>query len=172
AFKDAKLFIYLMNRFSTPDEVFGPYSIHELKDNDNLIRKSEGYLPDANITFLDEIWKASPSIQNTLLTIINEKIFRNGNVERKVDLFGILAASNELPEKNQGLDALWDRFLIRTLVLGIESRDSFEKMITTTGDLMNPNIDHDLQISIQEINTWHPEIDKVNVLKEVPASKR
>nr|MDO8116119.1 AAA family ATPase [Candidatus Sigynarchaeota archaeon] len=167
AFKDAKLFMYLMNRFSTPDEVFGPYSIHELKDNDRLLRKTEGYLPDANITFLDEIWKASPSIQNTLLTIINEKIFRNGIDERKVPLYGILAASNELPEKNQGLEALWDRFLVRSLILGIEDRVKFESMITSVSDVMNPVIDDGLLISLEDLNKWQGQISKVVIPREV-----
>ena len=40
---EIKFFDYLMNQFSTPEEVFGPVSISELK-NDNYVRKTEKFL--------------------------------------------------------------------------------------------------------------------------------
>ena len=169
AFKDARSFEYLMHRFSTPDEVFGPISISKLKNEDKLERMIENYLPGANIAFLDEIWKAGPSIQNTLLTIINEKIFRNGGQELPVDLFGLIAASNELPEEGQGLDALWDRFLIRTMVINIEDRKNFENMIVNTSNLYADDLSETIKISKEEYKKWQEIRDKIFVPQEILA---
>lgn len=129
AFKDSTCFEYLMSRFSTPDEIFGPVSISKLKDEDMYERCVDGYLPTADVIFLDEIWKAGPAIQNSLLTALNEKIFHNGKEDMQIPLKGIIAASNELPAEDEGLEALWDRFLIRYVVQPINDKGSFYKLI-------------------------------------------
>ena len=130
AFKGAKSFEYLMSRFSTPDEIFGPVSITKLKDEDTYERVVEGYLPTADIVFLDEIWKAGPAIQNSLLTALNERIFRNGNHDIHLPLKAIISASNELPAEGEGLEALWDRFLVRYIVEPISQRHIFLNLLT------------------------------------------
>lgn len=192
AFRDAQSFEYLMSRFSTPDEIFGPVSIQKLKTSDTYERAMEGYLPTADVVFLDEIWKAGPAIQNTLLTVINEKIFRNGNREMHLPLKLLVAASNELPAKGEGLEALWDRFVIRIESRPIKLEKNFRAMLLDShADFLGPtdftdstdfsgftgglghadfadNADFsDLKITSEEYAEWTERIDKIGVKIEV-----
>ena len=192
AFRDAQNFEYLMSRFSTPDEIFGPVSIQKLKTSDTYERAVEGYLPTADVVFLDEIWKAGPAIQNTLLTVINEKIFRNGNREMHLPLKLLVAASNELPAKGEGLEALWDRFVIRIESRPIKLEKNFRAMLLDShADFLGPtdftdstdfsgftgglghadfadNADFsDLKITAEEYAEWTERIDKIGVKIEV-----
>ena len=167
AFKDGTSFEYLMSKFSTPDEVFGPVSIKKLKEEDKYERLTERYLPGANIVFLDEIWKAGPAIQNALLTILNEKIYRNGGEDIKVDIRGIITASNELPPKNSSLAPIWDRFLLRLEIGNIRQFNNFLNMITDVNNVYEDNIPETLKLSITELDDWSQEIDNVKIPAEV-----
>lgn len=173
AFRDARSFEYLMSRFSTPDEIFGPVSIQKLKSSDTYERAVEGYLPTADVVFLDEIWKAGPAIQNTLLTVINEKIFRNGNREMRLPLKLLVAASNELPAKGEGLEALWDRFVIRIESRPIRQEKNFREMLLevkseaggqcaeTEGSARSN------AITAEEYAEWSENINKIGVKEDV-----
>ncbi|WP_169730403.1 AAA family ATPase [Salinispira pacifica] len=151
AFKDADFFEYLMGRFSTPDEIFGPVSIARLKHEDSYSRNIEGYLPGADIVFLDEIWKSSPPIQNTLLAALNERTFRNGDELIKIPMKCFIAASNEIKDDDESR-AFWDRFLIRLEITAIRDPEFFKDLIRTPSD---PEItEAPLAITPQEWSQW------------------
>ena len=166
AFRDARSFEYLMSRFSTPDEIFGPVSIQKLKTSDTYERAVDGYLPTADVVFLDEIWKAGPAIQNTLLTVINEKLFRNGNREMCLPLKLLVAASNELPAKGEGLEALWDRFVIRIESRPIKLEKNFRAMLLEVKS-EERRVKNSNAITSEEYEQWSKAIDKVGVKEEV-----
>lgn len=158
AFKNARSFEYLMSRFSTPDEIFGPVSIARLKESDKYERATEGFLPTADVVFLDEIWKAGPAIQNTLLTVMNEKLFRNGNKEIHLPLKLLVAASNELPAKGEGLEALWDRFMIRVMCGCIRNEDVFRNMLCQSANTATkPTQSAPSPITAKEYAQWQKE---------------
>lgn len=165
-FRDTTHFEYLMQNFSTPEDVFGPVSIQELK-KDNYVRKTDGYLPTADFAFLDEIWKSSPAILNTLLTIINERIYRNNGKDRKVPLKALIAASNETPPANQGLEALYDRFVMRIVVDPMRERANFEKLLDGGDISADIDVPEVLQFSHDEWEHFPSEIYKVIIAKEV-----
>jgi len=106
------VFNLLLTRFTTPEEVFGAYDISALEQG-RYERNTRGKLPTAEIGFLDEIFKANSAILNALLTMLNEREFDNGTQRIQCPLEMVVGASNELPEEGEGLEALYDRFVVR-----------------------------------------------------------
>lgn len=107
---DGEFFYNLMTRFTTPDEVFGPVSLPSLKIGE-LKRNTSAYLPTASIALLDEIFKSSSIILNSILDILNERTFKNNGKVRATPLLTLIGASNEMPAGD--LSALFDRFTFR-----------------------------------------------------------
>lgn len=108
---EGNTFEYLLTRFTEPNELFGPFDIRKLREGE-LVTNTEGMLPEANLIFLDELLNANSAILNSLLMVLNEKVFRRGRETRKLPVLMIVGASNHLPE-DESLQALFDRFLLR-----------------------------------------------------------
>lgn len=60
-------------------------------EEDKYVRQTEGYLPSATVAFIDEIFKANSAILNTLLTILNERLFDNGSARFEVPLICLVS---------------------------------------------------------------------------------
>jgi MoxR-like ATPase len=108
---DARSFDYLLTRFTEPGELFGPFDIRRLREGD-LVTNTEGMLPEADFIFLDELLNANSAILNSLLLVLNERVFRRGRETRRLPALLVVSASNHLPEE-EALKALFDRFLLR-----------------------------------------------------------
>ena len=108
---DARYFEYLLTRFTEPNELFGPVDIGAFRSG-TYRRKTETMLPESEIVFLDEIFKSNSAILNSLLTLLNERLYMNGQQRLDVPLISVFGASNEVPN-DENLMAIFDRFLLR-----------------------------------------------------------
>lgn len=145
----------LLTKFSTPEELFGPVSLKDL-EADRFSRVTTGTLVEAEVAYLDEVFKSSSAILNTLLTIMNERLFSNGGAPMPVPLVALFGSSNELPEGKE-LEALMDRFIIRFDV-GYLLRPSNLKTVLTAPD---PQLTHVLDM--KTLRAAQAEVLKVKV---------
>ena len=157
-------FHYLLTRFSTPEEVFGPLSLKAL-ERDEFSRRIDGYLPTAHIALLDEIFKANSSILNSLLTVLNERKYHNGKEIIEVPLFSVFGASNELPEEDESLEALYDRFLFRYRLDYIQHEENLEDLIFKNTEEFVPS----MKLNIQDIKETQKKARDLPVDPEVRA---
>ena len=118
---DGRVFDYLLTRFTEPNELFGPFDIRKLREGE-LVTNTEGMLPEAAVVFLDELLNANSAILNSLLMVLNERVFRRGRETRPLPLVMVVGASNHLPE-DEALGALFDRFLVRVPCVNVPQEE-------------------------------------------------
>jgi MoxR-like ATPase len=161
-FVEANYFERLLTRFTVPEEVFGPLSIKALEE-DRYTRLTSGYLPSSSVAFLDEIFKANSAILNSLLTILNERQFDNGNTRDRIPLISVIAASNELPEGEE-LSALYDRFMLRSHVLPV-SDENFQELLTMKNETFSPDLN--LRLRVEDLEEVQSLAQKVLINNDV-----
>jgi MoxR-like ATPase len=109
-----RYFEYLLGRFTEPSEIVGPIDLRRLRDG-VIETQTAGMLPEAEVAFLDEVFLGSTAILNTLLSLLNERMFRRGSTAIAVPLRVCVGAANRLPD-DETLAAFADRFLLRCFV--------------------------------------------------------
>jgi MoxR-like ATPase len=109
-----RYFEYLLSRFTEPNEIFGTVDLRQLREG-VVAYQTDGMLPDAEVAFLDEVFLGSSAILNTLLGVLNERVFRRGATLRACPIRVCIGASNALPT-DPALAAFADRFLARVHV--------------------------------------------------------
>lgn len=156
----AVYFHWLLTKFSTPEELFGPVSLRGL-EQDRYYRITDGKLPTAHVAFLDEIFKANSAILNALLTLVNERIYYNDVTPTPVPLNTLFGASNEAPQAKE-LDCLADRFLFRYRVDYIEDREAFRSMLEAPEEAASS-----VSMSLAELHQAQAEARRVTLGEKV-----
>ena len=150
-------FSWQLHQFSTPEELFGPYSL-ALLEEDKYVRITDGKLPDADVAFIDEIFKCSHGNLNAMLSILNERVFFNDGKAMPLDLNCVVGASNEVPEDGDHLEAFMDRFSLKYVVDPIVENENFSKMLTNT-EIFYPNT----LVTMEELKKVSQDISKVTL---------
>jgi MoxR-like ATPase len=148
----------LLTKFSTPEELFGAISLKAL-EQDRFARVVTGKLPEAEFAFVDEVFKANSAILNSLLSVVNERVFHNDGQPVTCPLVTMFGASNELPEGKE-LEALFDRFLLRFEV-GYLLRPGNLKLVLAAPDPVAATV-----MTMKELRAAQAEVAKVTVTDE------
>ena len=100
-------------------------AVASLRSVEPVIQTS-GKLPEADICFLDEIFKCNDGVLNSLLTAFNERKYTNEGRTYSIPIISFFAASNEIPNFNDPqekiLAALYDRLELKVVTANISDR--------------------------------------------------
>lgn len=177
-FKNSRFFGYLLSPTTDPSELFGPVAISKLL-KDEYTRDVQGYLPSANIAFLDELFRGSSAVLNSLLTVLNERTFNNGKELIHTPIQSVVAATNSFPQE-ESLQAFCDRFLFRPTVEALKKPASRRLLdLWALGLKKRPNVESELtyedlielQESLSEVKVTDEFLDKFSQVFDLLASR-
>ncbi len=131
----------------------------EIRTKDRL-----GRAANAHIMFADEIWKAEPRLLQTLLDLSKGDGVRHGGSMVKTPLLAFLAASNELPDPDGQLGAMWSRMTIR---LGVKPLDRRGKAQLVKARLNQAASKQSEKLSLEEIELLREARPHVRVPDEI-----
>lgn len=167
---DATLFETLLVKNSPAEQVVGPVSLKAL-ENDEFKRITTGKLPEANVAFIDEIFKSNATVLNNLLGIINERVFHNNGTPTPLPHFStVYGASNELPvEQREELGAFYDRLAVRVVVDPVATTDGIKSVLRgqverDKGQTVASNV---TQITWAEVEQAQGEVQAIDVPEKV-----
>lgn len=163
----ANYFEWLLSRTAVPEELFGPISLNAL-ENDSYRRVTSSKMPEAHITFLDEIFKCNTAVLNAVLPIINERTFYNDGQPTDVPLELCVGASNEFPAEKDELAAIWDRFTLRYELKYITQRQNFKAMLFSDSwrDIEGADVP---TITLPELRTAQKDVRRVQIKHLMPS---
>lgn len=156
---EGQVFDYLLTKFTEPNEIFGPFDIRKLREGE-LVTNTEGMLPEAAFVFLDELLNANSAILNSLLLVLNERIFRRGRETKQLATLMVVGASNRLPE-DDALGALFDRFLLRVRCDNVPSEELTNVLVAGWKLDVDREKDHSAisVADIQQLNGLLPHVE-------------
>jgi MoxR-like ATPase len=162
---DGEYFEWFVTKFSTPEELLGPHSLKAL-EQDHYRRNTDHKLPVAKIAFVDEVFKSSSALLNTLLPILNERIFFNNGDPIDLPLRAAFFASNEAPRAGDELGALWDRIAFRLHVKRIQNQGNRDTMLKAAAAR---KLSH--RVELEPVISWDELMSAADEVKDVAISQ-
>lgn len=163
---DGRVFDYLLTRFTEPNEIFGPFDIRKLREGE-LETNTSGMLPEADFVFLDELLNANSAILNSLLLVLNERVFRRGRETKSLPTLMVIGASNHLPE-DEALNALFDRFLVRVNCVNVPDENLMDVLtagwqLDSSSCAGNPDHRSTALVGTDDLRRLHQLVTEVNL---------
>ena len=127
--------------------------------------QTEGKIPEADIVFLDEIFKCNDGVLNALLTALNERKYTNEGRTYPIPTISFFAASNEIPNFNDPeekiLAALYDRLELKVVTENISEKS--HRLAILKDKLGGSFGAVHATISLEELRTMQQEVAAIQV---------
>ncbi len=153
---DARYFYYAMHEYVEPDEVLGPVDIVALRERGEFKRVTTGYLPEAEIVFIDEVYRASGAMLNLLIDVILNKRVKIGARTLKLPTVAMYFAAN-FRRAEEEFAAFHDRLTIRVFSGYLNDRQQLKELIQRGLELLRAKVlpnSSDVVMTVDEVRKF------------------
>ena len=129
----------MLGAYTDPKQIFGPIDVAALMRGE-YSQVFAGRATEADIAFIDEIFKCGLGALNSMLGFLNERLYHpeNGGAPISCPLLAAVTASNELPPAGQDSAAFFDRLMVRLEVDYIEDPANRRALLRSGAGLAAP----------------------------------